>query len=188
MTTEEKKLKAATPAPVTAEPTPEVPEVVEATETEEEEAPAFEPEELKAGEPEKYFESVGRRKRAVARVRLMTRKSGDELKDDSALMTVNDKDYQDYFNDDELVAVVEAPLRKLKSLHRFKVTVKVSGGGLAGQADAVRHGISRTLETFDENFRKKLKKAGFLTRDPRKVERKKPGLKKARKGPRWSKR
>ena len=136
----------------------------------------------------KYFEAVGRRKRSVARVRLMTRKSGDELKEDSALMTINDKDYQDYLQDSDLVAVVESPLRKLKSLHRFKVTVKVAGGGSSGQADAIRHGISRTLEQFDENFRKKLKKAGFLTRDPRKKERRKPGLKKARKAPRWSKR
>lgn len=136
----------------------------------------------------KYFEAVGRRKRSIARVRLLTRKSGDELREDSALMTVNDKDYQDYLLDKDLVAVVESPLRKLKSLHRFKVTVKVKGGGISGQADAIRHGISRTLEQFDENFRKKLKKAGYLSRDPRKVERKKPGLKKARKAPRWSKR
>lgn len=143
---------------------------------------------LAAGTKEKYFEAVGRRKRAVARVRLMTRKSGDEARDDAALMIVNGKDYKDYFRDRLLVNVVESPLRKLKSLQRFKVTVLVNGGGIAGQASAVRHGISRGLEIFDENFRKKLKKAGYLTRDPRKVERKKPGLKKARKGPRWAKR
>jgi small subunit ribosomal protein S9 len=136
----------------------------------------------------RYFEAVGRRKRSVARVRLMTRKSGDETREDAALMTVNGKDYLEYFTDKDLVGIVESPLRKLKSLHRFKITVKVVGGGIAGQADAIRHGISRTLEQFDENFRKKLKKAGFLTRDPRKKERKKYGLKKARKAPRWSKR
>lgn len=145
-------------------------------------------EELPEGAKEKYFEAVGRRKRAVARVRLMTRKSGDKLTEDTALMTVNDKDYADYFLDKNLILRVEQPLRRLKSLSRFKMTVKVEGGGISGQADAVRHGISRTLELFDANFRKKLKKAGFLTRDSRKVERKKPGLKKARKGPRWAKR
>lgn len=145
-------------------------------------------EELAEGAKEKYYESVGRRKRAVARVRLMTRKSGDALTEDTALMTVNDKDYAAYFLDKNLILRVEQPLRRLKSLSRFKVTARVHGGGISGQADAVRHGISRTLELFDANFRKKLKKAGFLTRDSRKVERKKPGLKKARKAPRWSKR
>ncbi len=143
---------------------------------------------LPEGAKEKYYESVGRRKRAVARVRLMTRKSGDAATPDAALMTVNDKDYAEYFLDKNLILRVEQPLRRLKSLGRFKVTAKVAGGGISGQADAVRHGISRTLELFDANFRKKLKKAGFLTRDSRKVERKKPGLKKARKGPRWAKR
>ncbi len=145
-------------------------------------------EELPEGAKEKYYEAIGRRKTAVARVRLMTRKSGDKLTEDTALMTVNDKDYADYFLDKNLILRIEQPLRRLKSLQRFKVTVRVNGGGISGQADAVRHGISRALELFDANFRKKLKKAGFLTRDPRKVERKKPGLKKARKGPRWAKR
>lgn len=145
-------------------------------------------EELPEGAREKYYEAVGRRKEAVARVRLMTRKSGDPATEDAALMTVNGKDYAAYFLDKNLILRVEQPLRRLKSLQRFKVSAKVEGGGISGQADAVRHGISRTLELFDANFRKKLKKAGFLTRDPRKVERKKPGLKKARKGPRWAKR
>ena len=145
-------------------------------------------EELPEGAKEKYFEDIGRRKKVVVRGRLMARKSGDKLTEDSALMTVNDKDYAEYFLDKNLIQRVEQPLRRLKSLQRFKVTAKVNGGGISGQADAVRHGISRALELFDANFRKKLKKAGFLTRDPRKVERKKPGLKKARKGPRWAKR
>ncbi len=145
-------------------------------------------EELPEGAKEKYFESVGRRKKAIARVRLMTRKSGDEARGDSAIMTINGKDYLDYFTDAMLRQRVEQPLKRLKSLNRFKVSAKVLGGGISGQADAVRHGISRTLELFDGNFRKKLKKAGFLTRDDRRVERKKPGLKKARKGPRWAKR
>lgn len=143
---------------------------------------------LPEGAKEKYFESVGRRKRAIARVRMMTRKSGDPAAGDGALVQVNGRDYTQYFQDATLQERVESPLRRLKSLNRFKVTVVVSGGGIAGQADAVRHGISRTLELFDVNFRKKLKKAGFLTRDPRRVQRKMPGLKKARKGPRWSKR
>lgn len=145
-------------------------------------------EELPEGAREKYYEAVGRRKEAIARVRLMTRKSGDEARDDGALMVINGKDYGDYFQDALLRERVESPLRRLKSLARFKVTARVVGGGLSGQADAVRHGISRTLELFDANFRKKLKKAGFLTRDSRRVQRKMPGLKKARKGPRWAKR
>jgi len=87
-----------------------------------------------------------------------------------------------------LRTIVESPLRKLKSLSRFKVTVKVKGGGLRGQADAVKHGISRTLVLFDANFRKKLKKGGYLKRDPRVKERRKYGLRKARKSPQWSKR
>ena len=145
-------------------------------------------EELAEGVREKYYEAIGRRKRSIARVRLMTRKAGDKITEDSALMTINGKDYTDYFLDKNLIMRVETPLRRLKSLSRFKVTVLVNGGGISGQADAVRHGISRTLELFDANFRKKLKKAGFLTRDSRKVERKMPGLKKSRKGPRWAKR
>lgn len=146
------------------------------------------PEEMPEGGKEKYYESVGRRKQAIARVRLLTRKSGDAARPDRALMTVNGKDYLDYFQDEGLRIRVESPLKRLKSLARFKVTVLVNGGGSSGQADAVRHGVSRAMELFDANFRKKLKKAGFLTRDARRVERKKPGLKKARKGPRWSKR
>ncbi len=136
----------------------------------------------------KYFESVGRRKEAVARVRMMTRKNGDESKNDGGMIQVNGKDYADYFTDKMLQERVESPLKRLKSLNRFKVTAHVVGGGIAGQADALRHGISRCLELFDANFRKRLKAAGYLTRDPRIKERRKPGLKKARKAPRWSKR
>ena len=79
-------------------------------------------------------------------------------------------------------------LKKLKSTNRFKVTVVVHGGGKSGQAGAIKHGIARTLVDFDQNFRKKLKKSGYLTRDPRAKERRKYGLKKARKAPRWAKR
>lgn len=137
---------------------------------------------------EKYYQAIGRRKEAIARVRLFTKKSVDSGKDDRAILTVNGKDYVDYFNDVNLLVRVEAPLRKLKSLNRFKATAIVTGGGMSGQADAVKHGLARALEVFDTNFRKKLKKAGFLTRDPRAKERRKYGLKKARKSPQWSKR
>ncbi len=137
---------------------------------------------------EKYYETVGRRKESIARMRLFTRKSTDQTREDRALMTINGKEYGDYFSDPYLLARIEAPLRKLKSLNRFKATVIVRGGGLSSQADAVRHGLSRALELFDSNFRKKLKKSGFLTRDPRVKERRKYGLKKARKSPQWSKR
>ena len=137
---------------------------------------------------EKYFEAVGRRKESVARVHLYTRKSTDPVHEDKALITINGKDYSAYFTNTDLRAVVETPLRKLKSLTRFKATVVVSGGGSSGQAEAVRHGIARALERFDGNFRKKLKKSGFLKRDPRAKERRKYGHKKARKSGRWSKR
>jgi len=137
---------------------------------------------------EKYFQAVGRRKESVAIVRLYTKKSTDTLEGDYALVKVNDKDYREYFSDANLQGIVESALRKLKSLNRFKATVKVRGGGMAGQADAIKHGLARTLVLFDLNFRKKLKKSGFLTRDSRVKERRKYGLKKARKAGQWSKR
>jgi small subunit ribosomal protein S9 len=144
--------------------------------------------EEKNGKKERYYEAVGRRKESVAIIRLYTKKSTDNLDGDYALIVVNDKDYRDYFTDKILQAIVESSLRKLKSTNRFKATVKVNGGGLSGQADAIKHGIARALVLFDQNFRKKLKKSGFLTRDPRVKERRKYGLKKARKAPGWSKR
>jgi small subunit ribosomal protein S9 len=137
---------------------------------------------------EKYFQAVGRRKEAIAIIRLYTKKSSDAGQDEKAILQVNDQDYTQYFRDINLQAVVESPLRKLKSLNRFKATVHVRGGGIAGQADAVKHGLSRALVLFDTNFRKKLKKSGFLTRDSRIKERRKYGLKKARKAPQWQKR
>jgi len=139
--------------------------------------------------PEKYYEAVGRRKEATARVRVLTKKSTDQQDSENrAIITVNDQPYDTYFNSLKLQNVVEAPLRKLKSLNRFKATVKVSGGGLAGQADAIKFGLSRALVLFDSNFSKKLRKAGYLTRDARVKERRKYGLKKARKSPQWAKR
>lgn len=142
----------------------------------------------KNGKKEKYFQAVGRRKESIAIVRLFTKKSTDNIEGDHALVIVNDKDYRQYFSDKMLQSIVESPLRKLKSANRFKATVKVNGGGLSGQADAIKHGLSRTLVMFDQNFRKKLKKSGFLTRDSRIKERRKYGLKKARKAPQWQKR
>ncbi|MEX2090591.1 MAG: 30S ribosomal protein S9, partial [Candidatus Paceibacterota bacterium] len=137
---------------------------------------------------EKYFSAVGRRKESVARVRLFTKKSSDAVESEKALIQVNGKDYADYFSDVNLQGVVESPLKKLKSLNRFKATVLVKGGGSRGQADAVKHGIARALVLFDINFRKKLKKSGLLTRDPRVKERRKYGHKKARKSGQFSKR
>lgn len=145
-------------------------------------------EEITEGGREKYYESVGRRKEAIARVRLATRKATDQVAIDHVLIIINGQPHTRYFQNATLQNRVESPLKRLKSLTRFKASVLVSGGGSVGQAEAIRHGISRALERFDANFRKKLKKAGFLTRDARIKERRKPGLKKARKAPRWSKR
>ena len=138
---------------------------------------------------EKYFESIGRRKESTARVRVYTKKSSDiQVSEDKALMTVNGKSYFDYFKAVPLQNIVEAPLKKLKSLNRFKATVKTFGGGIHGQADAIKLGLSRALVLFDPNFSKKLRKAGYLTRNSRVKERRKYGLKKARKAPQWAKR
>ena len=107
--------------------------------------PEVEASEEASGSKEKYFESVGRRKESVARVRLYTKKSADLTKEDKALITVNGKDYIDYFLDSYLLSRIESPLKRLKSLNRFKAIVMVKGGGKSGQADAVRHGLSRAL-------------------------------------------
>lgn len=138
---------------------------------------------------EKYYEAVGRRKEAVARIRVYTKKSTDHHDSDKAVIIVNGRDSAEYFgHQEELQATVESPLQKLKSVDRFKVMVQVQGGGIHGQAEAIRHGLSRALVLFDLNFAKKLKKAGYLTRDPRAKERRKYGKKKARKSPQWAKR
>jgi len=129
---------------------------------------------------DRYLETVGRRKTAVARVRLFTQGEKSIL--------VNKKPYQDYFPTLELQQVVTASLETMKSLDKFRISVKVMGGGIHAQAEAVRHGISRALVDFNPDFRKRLRKAGFLTRDPRMRERKKFGLKRARRAPQWAKR
>lgn len=126
-----------------------------------------------------YFESRGSRKTAIARVRLYTKPSG---------IFINDKDYKEYFKEVGLQKSVLMPLETMNVQDKLGVSVKVSGGGLAGQAEAVRHGIARALTLFNPDFRKKLRRYQFLTRDPRMVERKKYGLKKARRAPQWAKR
>jgi len=133
-----------------------------------------------SGKADRYFEATGRRKSAVARVRLYTK--GDKE------FIVNKKPYQQYFTlpSDQETAV--SSMKKMKCLDKFRVTVKVQGGGHSAQAEAIRHGTARVLVDFNENFRKRLRKSGFLTRDPRMRERKKFGLKRARRAPQWQKR
>lgn len=134
----------------------------------------------KPAKAEKYFEAVGRRKTSVARVRIFISSQPSCL--------INDKQMEKYFPTKELQHIIEDPIRKMKALKNFKISVRVNGGGIHSQAEAVRHGISRALVKFNEEFRGKLKKAGFLKRDSRMKERRKFGLKKARKAPQWSKR
>lgn len=133
-----------------------------------------------ASRPDKYFEATGRRKTAVARVRLFTRGDKEFL--------VNGKSYKEYFKTAETQEAAIASLIKMKCLDKFRVTVIVKGGGVNAQAEAVRHGTARALVDFNNNFKKRLRKVGFLTRDPRMRERKKFGLKRARKAPQWAKR
>lgn len=128
----------------------------------------------------KYIEAVGRRKTATARVRITP--------STKASFVINDKDVHDYFQTSELLSIVNAAFSKGELANKYTITVKVNGSGIHSQAEAVRHGITRCLVSEDENLRSPLKKLGFLKRDPRSKERKKFGLKKARKGPTWSKR
>jgi small subunit ribosomal protein S9 len=126
----------------------------------------------------KYIEGVGRRKTATARVRIYEGK-GDYL--------VNEKPLKDYFKVERFIKTALAPFELLKIKDMY-FTVKVKGGGIMAQSEAVRHGLSRALVKFNASFKKLLREAGFLTRDPRMVERKKYGLKKARRAPQWQKR
>lgn len=128
----------------------------------------------------RYIEAVGRRKTATARVRITPSTKGS--------FTINDKEVKDYFSTEELQTISQEALTKSEIAEKFTVTVHVNGGGIHAQAEAVRHGLSRTLVLRDEQVKNTLKKLGFLKRDARKVERKKFGLKKARKAPTWSKR
>jgi small subunit ribosomal protein S9 len=122
---------------------------------------------------------TGRRKKSVARVRLVP---------GEGKITINKRDIETYFGLDTLRFIVNQPLVLTETKEKFDVIVNVHGGGFTGQAGAIRHGISRALLKADENSRPELKKAGFLTRDPRMKERKKYGLKKARRAPQFSKR
>jgi len=141
----------------------------------------------KAITSKKFFQATGRRKESVAQVRLWTTSPAKSTK--AGYFFVNDKPLAEYFNNDlNLLKIAQTPLEKIKSEEKFLVSAKVSGGGLNSQAEAIKHGLARTLVAFFPNFRKKLKKAGCLTRDARKKERKKFGLKKARRAPQFSKR
>ncbi len=125
------------------------------------------------------FIGTGRRKKAIARVRLVP---------GSGTITINKKNIDEYFQLDTLKFIVRQPLVLTNNETKYDVLVNVIGGGYTGQAGAIRHGISRALLKIEENLRPELKKAGFLTRDSRMKERKKYGLKKARKAPQFSKR
>lgn len=131
-----------------------------------------------------YVESVGRRKTAIARVRITPRQGGGE----GAQIVVNDAPFQKYFSIAEHYRTVVAPLEKTDMVATTAVSAKVRGGGLAAQAEAVRLGIARALVKKNDDLKKSLRAFGFLTRDARMVERKKYGLKKARRAPQWSKR
>lgn len=131
-------------------------------------------------EKTKYFEAVGRRKTAIARARITPAPKQS--------ITVNDKDFTEYFVTKEMQMIAEAAFVQSKLAQKFKVSAILTGGGIHSQAEALRHAISRSLLDYDLELRKKLKKLGFLKRDPRAKERRKFGLKKARKSPQWSKR
>ncbi len=126
-----------------------------------------------------FYGATGRRKTSVARVRLYNGNGN---------ITVNGRDIDEYFGLETLKFIVRQPLELTNTTGKFDVAVNVAGGGVSGQAGAIRHGIARALLLFDENLRGALKKAGFLTRDPRMKERKKYGLKAARRAPQFSKR
>ncbi len=130
-----------------------------------------------------YFYGVGRRKSSVAQVRLY---AYDKATDSDLI--VNKKKLKDYFPGVNLQNTFIAPLKAVGLYGKVRATVLVRGGGVTGQVEAVRLGISRALVKYDETFKKALKDLGYMTRDAREVERKKPGLKKARKAPQWAKR
>ena len=126
-----------------------------------------------------YFYGTGRRKKSVARVRLYP---------GTGAITINGRDIDDYFGLETLKLVVNQPFAATETMGKFDIVALVRGGGFSGQAGAIRHGVSRALLHADESYRAILKKAGFLTRDPRMKERKKYGLKAARRAPQFSKR
>ena len=125
------------------------------------------------------FDGTGRRKSSVARV---------YLRPGTGKITINKRDLDEYFGLETLKTIVRQPLSATETVDKFDVFVNVSGGGFTGQAGAIKHGIARALLNVDEEYRPILKKAGYLTRDPRMKERKKYGLKSARRAPQFSKR
>ena len=126
-----------------------------------------------------YFYGTGRRKSSVARVRLYP---------GSGKITINNRDVDDYFGLETLKLIINQPFGVTNTIGKFDIVANVSGGGISGQAGAIRHGVARALLLADESYRVLLKKSGFLTRDPRMKERKKYGLKAARRAPQFSKR
>ena len=126
-----------------------------------------------------YFYGTGRRKKSVARVRLYP---------GTGVVTINGRDVDNYFGLETLKFIVNQPFGVTDTVGKFDVVANVQGGGFSGQAGAIRHGVARALLSADENYKPLLKKAGFLTRDPRMKERKKYGLKGARRAPQFSKR
>ena len=126
-----------------------------------------------------YFYGTGRRKESVARVRLYA---------GTGKITINDRDIDDYFGLETLKLIVRQPLTLTETGEKLDVVCRVNGGGVTGQAGAIRHGITRALMEYDETLRPALRAAGFVTRDARRVERKKVGLHKARRRPQYSKR
>ncbi len=130
-------------------------------------------------ETKPYFYGTGRRKSSVARVRVYN---------GTGKITINGRDIDDYFGLETLKLIVNQPLEVTETTGKFDIVCNVTGGGVTGQAGAIRHGLSRALLQYNEELRPALKKAGFLTRDPRMKERKKPGLKGARRAPQFSKR
>ena len=130
-------------------------------------------------EAKSYFYGTGRRKSSVARVRVYN---------GTGKIIINDREIDDYFGLETLKLIVRQPLALTGTADKFDIVCRVAGGGVTGQAGAIRHGISRALLELDSEMRADLKKEGFLTRDPRMKERKKYGLKKARRAPQFSKR
>ena len=130
---------------------------------------------------QKYFEGVGRRKTSIARARIFS------VKEKGAIV-VNGKSDKDFFSTEELANVMKSPLKAVGVEGEFDISIKVKGGGIRGQAEACRLAISRALVKSSGDFYKILRDIDYLSRDPRKKERKKPGLKKARRAPQWQKR
>jgi small subunit ribosomal protein S9 len=179
----EKKPTAAKKAAKPAAEKKVAPKKIAAKKTVEKSEAALEAVEAEASEAAKggsFIPAVGRRKTSIARVRL--------IKNGKGIVTINGKPYDKYFTVYEHRNAVISPLETVGQADAVDVSAFVKGGGIHGQAEAVRHGISRALIVLNPTFRKSLKKLGYLTRDARKKERKKFGLKKARRAPQWSKR